>query len=123
MDVDGYGLNSTVSMKQVVDQGTPGTRLSTTNSSSGYCGIGQEVTVYYQKNTSEIMQYSFIDEAIDGGTASSVTVGSPMPGVETYGQQYTKHFSGGEIFGIVLGALVAAGILFALIFACCRCLD
>jgi hypothetical protein len=124
-----------VQTDEIVDQGTPGTRLTTTNSSSTYCGNGAGVTIYYQRNTSEIMYYTFTDLYATGGMVRTLYSGTPLYAstkVETYGLpppktptytgypsptgSRTKHYSGWEIFGIIFAVFVAI----CLLGACCR---
>lgn len=122
LDVNGHGASSVIVNTQFVDQGTPGTRFATSNTTTNYCGSGHTITVYYQRNTSEIMQYYFRDEAYSSGTANTVTSGLPIANIYTYGPPvvYTpKQFSGGEIFGIAFGAFVALMILVGCCFGIC----
>ncbi|KAH8646935.1 hypothetical protein BGZ60DRAFT_535454 [Tricladium varicosporioides] len=127
LDVNGLGANATVQLDEIVDQGTPGTRLTTTNSSSTYCGKGAGVTIYYQRNTSEIMYYTFTDYYVNGGMVKSTYYGTPISTstkVETYGlpprvdstsysspPPHTGGYSIGQICGIVVGVIVGILIL------------
>jgi hypothetical protein len=124
-------VNAVVENDAYVDDGTPGTRLTTTNSSSTYCGEGAGVTIYYQRDTSQIMRYTFTDDYATGGMAGTLYYGSSIYSsqtVETYGLPVTttstytspistgrKHYTGWQIFGI----LVAVVIIIVLLCACC----
>ena len=111
LDVSGLGAKAYVTADEFVDRGTPGTRLTTTNSTSTYCGRGGGVTIYYQINTAEIMYYTFTDYYSTGGLTSSSSTGYSISSkVKTYDGQKKdtkKHFTPAQRFGIAVGAFFA----------------